>query len=412
MLALLLYLQPIGFGTFAEPASGAPGVRSEKTAYSTGSSGTCSDYRAWKGHEEKDCAYYAAEGWCPKYKEDFSPSGVKAKDACCACGGGIKDADKTCEAIGYKPDEHDGLGKACESIGYKQEDALGKMNELLTQLAQSAAQRNILELMSAKAAGRKAAELKAAGFAAAALKAAGFSAAELKAAGFSAAELKAAGIFTTKSELEAALYENPRALYSYGEEAELKDDTSGIENWDVSLIDDFSRLVSFATPRAWPSLARSCRRAATRGRAPRARMRRLAAAARPRRSLTAARGRPSPGALRRVGVRHARARSGRPHASLAHRRARARRVAVLPRELVQRRPLQVGRGPGDGLLSHGARRPAPRRRRLNPARPRGPRRRVARSPPRARPPRRSSASRARSTPTSPSGTWLRGCISV
>ncbi|MGB1896302.1 MAG: hypothetical protein ACPHRG_03835, partial [Parvibaculales bacterium] len=38
--------------------------------------------------------------------------------------------------------------------------------------------RNILELMSAKAAGRKAAELKAAGFPAAALKAAGFSAAE------------------------------------------------------------------------------------------------------------------------------------------------------------------------------------------------------------------------------------------
>jgi len=46
MLGLLLSLQPIGFGTFAEPAPGAPGVRSEKTAYSTDSSGTCSDYRA------------------------------------------------------------------------------------------------------------------------------------------------------------------------------------------------------------------------------------------------------------------------------------------------------------------------------------------------------------------------------
>ena len=83
-----------------------------------------------------------------------------------------------------------------------------------------------------KAAGRSAAELKAMGFSAAALKAAGFSAAELKAAGFSAAELKAAGIFTTKSELVAAL----------------KGDKSGIENWDVSLIDDFYGLVSFATP--------------------------------------------------------------------------------------------------------------------------------------------------------------------
>ena len=348
MLALLA-LQPPGFGAFAERAPGVPGVpgeQPEKTAYATGSSDTCRNYPAWKGHEDYNCAEYEEKGWFinDHYCDDASPSGVKAKDACCECGGGVKDADKTCGAIGYKPDA--GLGKACEAIGYKQEDLAAQdlaaqvsqlkaqsaqTNELLTQLAQSnaqlaqsAAQRNILELMSAKAAGRKAAELKAAGFAAAALKAAGFSAADLKAAGFSAAELKAAGvsaaalkaagfsaaelkaagIFTTKSELMAAL----------------KGDTSDIENWDVSLIDDFSSLVSFATPRAWPSLARSCRRAATRGRAPRARMRRLAAAARPRRSLTAARGRPSPGALRRVGVRHARARSGRPHASLAHRR--------------------------------------------------------------------------------------------
>ena len=29
---------------------------------------------------------------------------------------------------------------------------------------------------------------------------------------------------------------------------ELKGDTPDIENWDVSLIDDFSGLVSFATP--------------------------------------------------------------------------------------------------------------------------------------------------------------------
>ena len=149
MLALLA-LQPPGFGAFAEPAPGVPprgagelldarAGGGEKTAYSTDSSDACRDYPAWKGHNEYNCAAYAA-GWCPEYADDASPSGVKAKEACCACGGGIKDADKTCEAIGYKPDEHDGLGKACESIGYEQEDALGKMNELLTQLAHSNAQ--------------------------------------------------------------------------------------------------------------------------------------------------------------------------------------------------------------------------------------------------------------------------------
>ena len=174
MLALLA-LQPPGFGAFAEPAPGVPprgagellearAGGGEKTAYSTDSSDTCRDYPAWKGHEEYNCAEYASAGWCPKYKEDLSPSGVKAKDACCACGGGVKDADKTCEAIGYKPD--DGLGEACESIGYKQEDALSKMTDLVAQLAQqlaqsnaqlaqSAAQRNILELMSAKDAGAR-----------------------------------------------------------------------------------------------------------------------------------------------------------------------------------------------------------------------------------------------------------------
>ena len=126
MLALLA-LQPPGFGAFAEraPVPGVPGVpgeQPEKTAYGTDSSDACRDYGAWKGHKENNCVDYARKGWCTKYAEDLSPSGVKAKDACCACGGGIKDADKTCEAIGYKPDEHDGLGKACESIGYKQED--------------------------------------------------------------------------------------------------------------------------------------------------------------------------------------------------------------------------------------------------------------------------------------------------
>ena len=178
-------------------------------------------------------------------------------------------------------------------------------------------------------------------------------------------------VFTTKSELLAAL----------------EDDTSDIENWDVSLIDDFSNLVSFATPRAWPSLARSCRRAAPRGRAPRARTLRPAARRPPaplahrrararrvavrgflsgcdrvvrvllvqRRPLQVGRGQgdelQSDGASRpRGGVASkqlARAASGA--ASLAHRRARARRIAVLPRGDLQRRPLQVGCGEGDGL---------------------------------------------------------------
>ena len=87
-------------------------------------------------------------------------------------------------------------------------------------------------------------------------------------------------------------------------------------------------------------------------------------------------------------VRAARTRGGvAPGAvSLAHRRPPARRLAVRQRELVQRRPLQVGRGQGNGVLLHGARRPAPRRRHLKAARPRGHRRRVARSSPRANPP--------------------------
>ena len=52
--------------------------------------------------------------------------------------------------------------------------------------------------------------------------------------------------------------------------------------------------------------------------------------------------------------------------SLAHRRVRARCIAVRRRGQVQRRPLQVGCGPGIGFPPLGARRPAPRQRHLRP----------------------------------------------
>jgi hypothetical protein len=292
MLALLA-LQPPGFGTFAEPAPAVPGQLPERKSRTStdasdggavGSDRACSDYGAWQGYDEHNCAYYAYQGWCPEYEDDVSADGIKAKDACCACGGGITDADETCRAIGYKQD--DGLGEACEAIGYEQEDLAAQVaqlkaqsaqtNELLTQLAhsnaqlvQSAAQRNILELMSAKDAGRSAA----------ALKAASFSAAALKAAGFSAVELNTAGIFTTNSELRAALrvatdteailggvtlreailggVTLPSYVYEgindacdvpsvdRASDCDMIVPPSDIENWDVSLIDDFSDLVSF-----------------------------------------------------------------------------------------------------------------------------------------------------------------------
>ena len=161
MLALLA-LQPPGFGTFAEPAPAVPGKLPGRMTYSAppdSSDTACSDYGEWKDYEQYNCVDYATNGWCPMYEDDASAEGIKAKDACCACGGGITDADETCGAIGYKPD--DGLGEACESIGYKQEDLAAQdlaaqVSQLKAQSAQTnelLTQRIILELMSAKAAG-------------------------------------------------------------------------------------------------------------------------------------------------------------------------------------------------------------------------------------------------------------------
>ena len=76
---------------------------------------------------------------------------------------------------------------------------------LLTQLAESAAQRKLSDLVIAKAAGSSAAALKA---------------------GFSLADLKAAGFLTTNADLKAAIAR----------------DMSDIEDWDVSVIEDFGFL--------------------------------------------------------------------------------------------------------------------------------------------------------------------------
>ena len=78
----------------------------------------------------------------------------------------------------------------------------------IAQLVRSAKQRNFLELLNAKAVGAPAATLKQ--------------------AGFSLADLKAAGFLTTKADLKAAIAR----------------DMSDIEDWDVSVIEDFGFLFS------------------------------------------------------------------------------------------------------------------------------------------------------------------------
>lgn len=78
----------------------------------------------------------------------------------------------------------------------------------IAQLVRSAKQRNFLELLNAKAVGA--------------------SAATLKQAGFSLADLKAAGFLTTNADLKAAIAR----------------DMSDIEDWDVSVIEDFGFLFS------------------------------------------------------------------------------------------------------------------------------------------------------------------------
>lgn len=78
----------------------------------------------------------------------------------------------------------------------------------IAQLVRSAKQRNFLELLNAKAVGAPAATLKQ--------------------AGFSLADLKAAGFLTTNADLKAAIAR----------------DMSDIEDWDVSVIEDFGLLFS------------------------------------------------------------------------------------------------------------------------------------------------------------------------
>ena len=157
----LVALPPPGFGTFAtEPAAQAE--RLSRTSYSGDidggeyikknddemdydiinnkydSSEACSDYAGWEAKDyteymlefysfglTPDLKHYSSRGcsvyneFCPVLtgkEEDASADGIKAKDACCGCGGGISAG--RCEAIGYKQD--DGMGKACEASGYEQ----------------------------------------------------------------------------------------------------------------------------------------------------------------------------------------------------------------------------------------------------------------------------------------------------
>merc|ERR1719326_1391976 len=153
-----------------------------------------------------------------------------------------------------------------------------------------------------------------------------------KAMGFSAVlknlnpRLNAAGFFTTKSELQAAL----------------TGDTSDIENWDVSLVEDFSYLFYGASSfnadlSKWNVAKGTDFKAMFAGAssfnadlskwdvAQGTNFDSMVRAARPRGGVTSTQlARAAPGA-----------------ASLAHRRARARHLAVQPRELVRRRPLRV-----------------------------------------------------------------------
>ena len=376
----LVALPPPGFGTFATEPEPAQAERLSRTSYSGGTGGgddyikknddemeydiinnkydssePCIDYDGWEAadHTEmndgytsgavltepgtgklvspmkyanRDCRIYSEfcstyEEFFPGKGEDASVDGIKAKVACCGCGGGISAGQ--CEAIGYKQD--DGMvARTCEASGYEKEDLAaqlaqlkeealqntrqlaklrteqeqtnelitqlaasaeerntlayaqyeddGKTNELLTQLAasaedgndlawaqweetqktnerltqltalltqlaESAAQRKLSDLVIAKAAGSSAADLKA-GFSLAELSQAGFSAAELKAAGFLLRELKAIpanpfNIFTTNQELKAAIdkcFEIAKHVPS----------CFAIASWDVSGIEDFS----------------------------------------------------------------------------------------------------------------------------------------------------------------------------
>ena len=49
----------------------------------------------WKDSDGYDCAEYTARSWCPRF-EDYGTQAIKAKEACCDCGGGSQSASGVC----------------------------------------------------------------------------------------------------------------------------------------------------------------------------------------------------------------------------------------------------------------------------------------------------------------------------
>ena len=183
----------------------------------------CADHPGWKGYKNYGCAAYDSKGWCQDFGTDVGTAGLMAKDACCGCGGGVKVVDKaTCELLGT-----DDQVRKIVAAGF---------------------------------------DLKSAGVSLDYLKTAGSSAAALKSAGFSEDDLKEVGIFTTKALLRDAIskadtvdyFDKDAVPISYclaygGDPAYCKpgmtlDRMLVIEEWDVSNVEDFSFVVSFAAP--------------------------------------------------------------------------------------------------------------------------------------------------------------------
>ena len=187
MLGLLLALQPIGFATFDERgASTGP----SKTSYSSAGGSTCSDgfvdvligadKKPWKDSGGDGCAAYKSNFWSCDAR-GYDKDGHSAKTACCHCGGGQGGGTKCTDKQGWV----DSLGDDCAT--YERYNWCPQYEDFGRQ-----------EVMPKEA------------------------------CCVCGGGTKVVPIFTTKSELLAALYENPRAVYSYGEEAELIEEAARI----------------------------------------------------------------------------------------------------------------------------------------------------------------------------------------
>ena len=178
-----------------------------KTSYSSAGGSTCSDgfvdvligpmLVEWKDSGGEGCAAYRSNNWSCDQDAYYDKDGYSAKTACCHCGGGQGGGTKCTDKQGWV----DSLGDDCAA--YARYNWCPKYEDFGRQ-----------EVMPKEACCICGGGTK---------------------------------VFTTRSELLAALFEDPQAFYSYAV-PELKGDTQDIENWDVSLIEDFDHLVSVATP--------------------------------------------------------------------------------------------------------------------------------------------------------------------